>query len=392
VASAGGPPVAQGLADGDGALTLSDVDPGNYVVAASHPTFNRPGQTLVTIMAGQTSDVTVHLAPAAQTGTLVIEARVDPTDEPAAGAVVEILDDGLSPPWTTSVVLDNAGRATVSGLPAGTLGITSNAPYGFGWSDGQIQEGATTLVRLRIGERQWVPLDLTGGDGLPRMLHGEGDVRTSGDTGCDPFCGTYAAVQDADFPGMPVVRVLQSGREGAIGTRVMGRLEVTRRAFVPPQGGFVRYLDVVHNPTADEITARYSLDVAHAAGDWIIERTGTTASSSTDAVYTAADDYVITSRAGQRIVFVTAAASGAQRNDEVLFGQDESSTGYGPLWTELHVPPGQTVILMHFVAEAWDADAARQKAESLGRLTDPDALTGLTAQEKAQIVNFAVNP
>ena len=109
-------------------------------------------------------------------------------------------------------------------------------------------------------------------------------------------------------------------------------------------------------------------------------------------MYTAADDYVITSRAGQRIVFVTAAASGAQRNDEVLFGQDESSTGYGPLWTELHVPPGQTVILMHFVAEAWDADAARQKAESLGRLTDPDALTGLTAQEKAQIVNFAVNP
>ena len=61
-----------------------------------------------------------------------------------------------------------------------------------------------------------------------------------------------------------------------------------------------------------------------------------------------------------------------------------------PLWTQLRVPPGQTVILMHFVAETWDIDEARQKTDRLGKLTDPDALTGLTAQEKAQIVNFAV--
>ena len=67
----------------------------------------------------------------------------------------------------------------------------------------------------------------------------------------------------------------------------------------------------------------------------------------------------------------------------------DSSLGY--VWATM-VPPGGTVEFMHF-SIIWDpADVAglRAQAQALVDLSDPDALTGVSDEEKARIVNFTV--
>jgi hypothetical protein len=58
----------------------------------------------------------------------------------------------------------------------------------------------------------------------------------------------------------------------------------------------------------------------------------------------------------------------------------------------LTVPAGQTRSLLHFVVQgpASGAAAVASQASSLAALSDPLVLTGLTAAEKASIVNFII--
>jgi len=61
-------------------------------------------------------------------------------------------------------------------------------------------------------------------------------------------------------------------------------------------------------------------------------------------------------------------------------------------WDSLTIQPGQTVILMHFAVQRDPADLTGTKAQaaSLSNLTDPNALTGMTASEKAAVLNFNI--
>ncbi|HEY2945975.1 MAG TPA: hypothetical protein VGN09_26320, partial [Vicinamibacteria bacterium] len=61
---------------------------------------------------------------------------------------------------------------------------------------------------------------------------------------------------------------------------------------------------------------------------------------------------------------------------------------------EVTVPPGGKAILMRFAVRrpAGDIAGAEAAAQSLRNLTDPDALTGLTDEERAAVANFAVPP
>jgi hypothetical protein len=56
------------------------------------------------------------------------------------------------------------------------------------------------------------------------------------------------------------------------------------------------------------------------------------------------------------------------------------------------IPAGQTVILMHFVIVRGPADVAgaETQAKELVNMSDPNALLGMTAAEKSEVVNFNV--
>jgi hypothetical protein len=66
------------------------------------------------------------------------------------------------------------------------------------------------------------------------------------------------------------------------------------------------------------------------------------------------------------------------------------------VWTQLRVPAGGTVRLMQFLVTVPDGptsvEDARALAQSLADLTEPTALFGLSAAERATILNFGGNP
>jgi hypothetical protein len=57
------------------------------------------------------------------------------------------------------------------------------------------------------------------------------------------------------------------------------------------------------------------------------------------------------------------------------------------------VQPGQTVELMHFAVQRDpdDIGAAQSQAAALVNLSDPRALSGMTAAERARVVNFFIH-
>ena len=94
--------------------------------------------------------------------------------------------------------------------------------------------------------------------------------------------------------------------------------------------------------------------------------------------------------AGQPVlahVFGGAAASVAPGATHFAAGDGHSSYR----WT-LTIPSGSTVSLLHFAVqrEATDQTGALAAAQALSALADADALTGLSSDERARIVNFVV--
>ena len=66
----------------------------------------------------------------------------------------------------------------------------------------------------------------------------------------------------------------------------------------------------------------------------------------------------------------------------------------GPSFYEwaVTIPAGESLTFMHFAVqrEPTDTAGAAAQALSLASLTDPRALDGMTAAEKAQVVNFKI--
>jgi hypothetical protein len=58
----------------------------------------------------------------------------------------------------------------------------------------------------------------------------------------------------------------------------------------------------------------------------------------------------------------------------------------------VEVHPGETVSLLRFLVQrdADDQSAAQSAAQSLADLSNPEALTGLSAEDRARIVNFVI--
>jgi hypothetical protein len=61
-------------------------------------------------------------------------------------------------------------------------------------------------------------------------------------------------------------------------------------------------------------------------------------------------------------------------------------------WNDLTVPPGATVILMHFTEQRspTDVDPAKAEAQALVGLTDANMLVGMSSLEQAEVVNFTI--
>ncbi len=119
-----------------------------------------------------------------------------------------------------------------------------------------------------------------------------------------------------------------------------------------------------------------------------------TSTSSGDTVLDTNDDYVVlspSSASSPEIAFVFSNGTGATRPG-TLEWSDSNEWGESyvfPSWGSLTVEPGGKLILMQFLIQA-DAGSAEGLAVQLRDLTHEKALAGLSAEERASIINFEV--
>jgi len=384
--------VAQRLANDSGVFTLKGLAPGPVTVVARHPETNRPGRLDATVTAGVVEALgDLFLLQDALLGR--VEASVEyEGGGPAAGETLEVRADGFGEFWQAMIVTGTDGRGTADGVPAGFVTLRWA-----GTGDGREVTGELPPLGMLplpltipvVVESVDAPVTLGVASGPPFLVDGEGAVWSSDQT-CTPFCGSWATVDGAYYGASSTLSLVRH-REAVTPSQEMSGLLISRRAFVPFAGSYVRLVDVISNPGSEERVVRYHLDseFAAATGAWTVATT-----SNGDAEFTAGDAFAVIRNAdtGQTAAIVRGGSSSPGLPDEPVW-DDTGPTAYDTsVWTELRVPAGGTARLMQFLVTVPDGptsvEDARVLAQSLADLTEPTALFGLSAAERATILNF----
>jgi hypothetical protein len=194
----------------------------------------------------------------------------------------------------------------------------------------------------------------------------------------------------------------QAGQQITIGpgSRPQGpinlMLETQRKVYMPASGGYARYLDSFTNPLDVPITTNVLIkDGFDASAQPETLLVSPTSNGNTFAIL---DNTTNTSSPVFGFVFAGA-------NAAVPVGFFDHSTDANPTFTYqlnqttapefqggVTIPAHGTITFMHFIIQRANQDVAGATAlaQSLASLTDPNELTGMSAQDKAQVVNFNV--
>ncbi len=162
-------------------------------------------------------------------------------------------------------------------------------------------------------------------------------------------------------------------------------LKVSRHVLAAADGGLVRYLETITNPTDHAITAEILISGKLPANYPTVENT-----SSGDAILDSTDRYVVLrddSALFQRLGLIFAGQSGTVPRVFLDLG-DQGDSRFAYRWT-LNLASGQTMRLLHFLVPShMDAAAITPMLNSVLSLMHPLALQGITPEERATIVNF----
>jgi hypothetical protein len=261
-------------------------------------------------------------------------------------------------------------------------------PPAAGLADGTVEKSdSPARIDVTIGNAAVLPANLTGSDGF-RYRPDCGGTLTGGglSDGNQAYWGAeYVYLADRDFPWSPCLPAAteQNGRQIVIGPRDVVGVEMTRKVYVPPSGGFARYLDILTNPGGTAVTVPVYLETELASD------TSTrilAAPASTGHTYALTDS---TECCRPVLGHVFAGPGGRVGVTTTHFDAGDYDVFY--IYT-VTIGAGETVVLMHFDVQRGRQDeaGARQQAEALVNLTDPHALDGMTPEERSQVVNFDV--
>ena len=380
-------------ADSNGTFDFGRLDPGRYLIVAIDPASNRPGQVEHLAVAGEAADVVVTLLSDAETGTIEVTVVEDATNNPIGGFSVGLVADAYWPAWSALQATDGAGQATFTDVPAGRVVMSGSSSQGVGSEVALVAPGDVLQVTMRVGQREFFPIDLTGADGFSYLVWHGSEVTDSAQAGSGLFFGPYALVDGQAFAYGQSGTRSADGREVTNGPRWTGDLLVTRRTFVPAAGRFARSLDVLENVTDSPLEVPYELVEnlgTPEAGEWAIAAT-----SSGDLVADGADRWVVfTNQGGDEPNLVLVLDDGVVgRHDELIYWVPQQPQVVAR-WSELTVPAHSRRLVLRFMAQVPHGDLAQAVAlaEDLSGLTDPDALAGLSPEERALIVNFVGAP
>jgi hypothetical protein len=194
------------------------------------------------------------------------------------------------------------------------------------------------------------------------------------------------------------------GREIAVRQNDLAGLNVMRKVYVPQEGYFARYLEILTNPTAEDITVdlrvtsnfyysnSYVQVVTTSSGDTTLEVNDTEASDRWGVVDDNNETDPFISSNLPPAAFVWSGPGDAVRPDGATFTTRTSSSSPANLtmqWSQMTVPAGQSVAFMHFAVQQVSRLAAQASAERLVQLP-PEALYGLSLAEIGLIKNFSI--
>jgi hypothetical protein len=289
-----------------------------------------------------------------------------------------------------SVTADASGNYQLAGVPAGPARVTANDPadfYAVGIADGTVAPAEVTVIDVTLGSAVRFPFDLDGEDGFRYDVGCTGELGEGGtsDGRLDPaYEGAYELHVNGRSLGCAAAGLLEDdGREVVVGPFGLGSLNVTRKVFVPATGGFARYLELLSNPTSVPVTVAVQVNSELDSGS----RTRVVVSPAATG-----DTFAVTDQGGfccDPALAHVFGGPGALAVSATQFEDGEDDIFYR--W-EVTVPPGETVILMHFAVqrEVSDTAGAQAEAEALVALSDVDALAGMSTEERDQVANFVL--
>jgi hypothetical protein len=293
------------------------------------------------------------------------------------------------------VFTDAAGRFTAPGARAGLISLLSPNPVAYAMTVTPQPPAATTTLNLVAGtavDTSWRTVTATNGMQFTVSCSGGlGDARDVNGMWTPAFRGAYHLAVNGNYSFcQTAARDELAGRQIHFGPAQASGVELSRKVYVPEDGSFVRYLDVVRHPAAAGTPSAVPVTVDVTIGGVLFDPLRTVRSAaSTGNTYAVFDDAngdsanrpVIAEVYGQAAAPVTVAAVYPQRIG-----------GSGSVTYSVTVAPGETVMLLRFVVmrAPGQTGPAEAQAQALRDLSDPAALAGLTLQERAAIRNFVV--
>jgi hypothetical protein len=333
---------------------------------------------------------------------------------PAIGAVTGTIfqSDGVTPAANASVSVQSLGSTGPFGFRQQNLTADANGHYEAvaqvgavqvfafhnltstsGIATGVVPADQPATINVTLGSAIDLRffnnvVNLDGDDGFRYDLDCEGRVRNGG-TFASNLSGAYhfayaAKVNGETFPCLAGATQEAGGRQVVLGPAEVGGLMLTRKVFVPQQGGFARYLEVLSNPTNLPVTA--SVQIEGAPGPSFLSPQVTVDPSTTG------NTFAVTAENGSCCVIadVFAGSNALLGVSATRYGTGNNSTFFR--WNDVTVPAGTTVILMHFTEQRspTDVDPAKAEAQALVGLTDANMLAGMSSVEQAEVVNFTI--
>ena len=279
-------------------------------------------------------------------------------------------------------ILSNEGVYLQDGIPAGDITVNARDGDVAGAATGTVVAGLENEVEVTLGNAEPLPMSVDPAPGISfdfeqvepdGVLFGEIIASESN------FSVSRARINGKFYPSLETAQPELSGSQLVFGPVRAGGLNYTRKVLVPEDTRVFRYLEILENPHPFDIEATLELS---GFGSFSPATT-----SSGDDRLDATDRYFTSSFLGQvGVAVVFAGGTGGVRVPDAA----RATSDYALEWKRLTVPAGDRIILMHFFVQVEDLASAEAEAEALMNLSDPTAISDLTAEERAQVVNFLV--
>jgi hypothetical protein len=301
--------------------------------------------------------------------------------------------------FSTNRTTDSNGRFTLSGVPLGNVRATVQSSGTYGIADGLLNStdvNSPLTLNVTAGNAVNTNITLDGTDGFRYRVFCDGSL--SGGTTDGHLYGMYDDAQylQVNGPYYECPRAAQTelnGRQFVLSKVGTGGLRVTRKMFVPTTGGFIRYLEVLENPSANAVTTEVQMGsylYAYYNGYYAPQVLTEPANNGNTGIVIGFGTHPYGPTLGW--VMQGSGSPAVSVSKAKVYNDPRNYIESFIYRYKLTVQPGQTVILMHFALqrEKGDTSGMNSAEQAIINLTDPNALFGLTADEKSKVVNFVV--